>query len=250
MRGFLVSWASVLATCGPLAGLLACGQTVVTANPDSGTLRLAEAGTGDAADAARDEGDGGGWPDALPGLDVLPGFDAQPGRDAVAPDAAAPDAGGALACHVDRFSSCADPDEAVRTNNEPSDSFYQQSFSVGCASSDNFVPGLLRIDSRICHSEPADWFEVTYVPCETLTMRVRVDLIIDTPCEPGAFALQVSNRPCDGSNPDVRCTQVGNTYSVEFLLPPSNSVGSIDFGVIRVSDDVAADYLLTYELYR
>lgn len=247
MRGFLLSWASVLVACGLLTGAVGCGQAVVTAGLDSGVIRTAEAGT---TDAAPDEPDGGDAPDALPGPDTLPGFDAQPSRDATAPDARPPDAGGALACHVDRFSSCADPDEAVRTNNTPSDSFYQPMFSVGCASDDNFVPGLLRIDSRICHTEPADWFEVTYVPCDTVTMRVRVELILDTPCEADAFALQVSNRPCDGSDPNVRCTQSGSRHTVEFLLPPSNSVGSIDFGVVRASEDVAADYQLTYELYR
>ncbi len=242
MRGFLLTCASLL---------VACGQTVVASAPDSGTL-AGEAGPRDASEAR----DGGEAADASVDLDAISGADADPDSGAAdarpAPDATPlpTDGGVGLACHVDRFSSCADPDEAVRTNNTTGDSFYQTGFTVGCATGDNFVPGNLRIDSRICHTEPADWFEVTYVPCSTLTMRVRVNLTLTTPCDADAIALQVSNRPCDGSNPDVRCTQQGNQYTVEYLIPPGNSVGSIDFGVVRVSEDVAADYQLTYEVYR
>lgn len=185
--------------------------------------------------------------DAEPGPDALPGSD-RGADDAGRADATAPDASTALACHVDRFSSCADPDEAARQNNSPSDSFYQNGFTVGCASSDNFVAGTLNISSRICHTEPADWFEVTFVPCDSLTMLVRVRLETITACESDAFELQVASRRCGSAG--VRCTDNGAVKIVEFAIPPGNSVGFFDFGVVRVAEDVAADYRLTYELYR
>lgn len=251
MRSAALSLALLLP--GSLGLLAGCAQDVVAgdldasaprdaATRDAATTTDAAAGDEDARSGDATAGDAstsdGGAADAA-------ALDGGTGRDAAAPDASM-----GLACHVDRFSSCADADEAVRTNNDPGDSFHQNGFTVGCASDDDFVPGTLTLSSRVCHTEPADWFEVTYVPCDTLTMRARVTLTIDTPCDADAFELRVSNRPCDNSSADVRCTRNGLVQTIEYLLPPGNSVGSIDFGVVRISEDVAADYHLTYELYR
>lgn len=232
-----------------LLTLGACSQQIVAPLEDSG------GGRGDAS-AREDGGAGGSDGEALDlgaadaastdarALDGSP-LDGSP-QDATSVEV--PDAG--QTCHVDRFSSCPDPDEGTRSNNSPSDSFYRDTGGVGCQMADEFTPGSTQVSSKVCHNEPADWYEVTLVPCRTLTLQVTVQLTIHTPCEPTAFELRMNGHPCDGSDPNVSCTRAGNVQTIRYIVQPSNSVGSLDLGVVRLDEAVAADYTLTYNLER
>lgn len=229
-----------------LTSCCACSLDVVAPTPDAQLGgRPPEDGGVERADVARPDQ---GVRDAA-GLDAA-ASDTSP-RDGGADDATSvevPDAG--LSCHVDRFSSCPDADEATRSNNSPADSFYRDTGGVGCQSADDFTPGSTRVSSRLCHNEPADWYEVTLVPCRTLTLLVTVQLTVHTPCEPTAFELRVNGRACDGSDPNVSCMRAGNVQTIRYVVQPSNSVGSLDLGVVRLDEAVAADYTLTYNLER
>lgn len=232
-----------------LISCCACSLDVVAPSSDAGP------GGG----ATADGGDGGGGPvdgaapDSGPrdadALDAL-ADDASPldGSRQDATSVELPDAG--QTCHVDRFSSCPDPDEATRSNNSPADSFYRDTGGVGCQMADEFTPGSTQVSSRICHNEPADWYEVSLVPCRTLALQVTVRLTVHTPCEPTAFELRVNGHACDGSDPNVSCMRDGNVQTIQYIVQPSNSVGSLDLGVVRLDDAVAADYTLTYNLER
>jgi hypothetical protein len=233
-----------------LLSLCACSQQIVARAEDS---RVSAGGDArERGDVGVLQGDGAapdlGAPDAAT-ADAAP-LDGSPldGSPQDATSVEVPDAG--QTCHVDRFSSCPDPDEATRANNTPSDSFYRDTGGVGCQMADVFTPGSTQVSSKICHNEPADWYEVTLVPCRTLTLQVTVQLTVHTPCEPTAFELRVNGHPCDGSDPNVSCMRAGNVQTIQYIVRPSNSVGSLDLGVVRLDDAVAADYTLTYNLER
>lgn len=233
-----------------LLSFSACSQQIVARAQDSQAVT--------SGDASAREDSGVGLSDAAPtdtGAGDAASADASPldgspldGSRQDATSVEVPDAG--QTCHVDRFSSCPDPDEATRSNNSPSDSFYRDTGGVGCQSADEFTPGSTEVSSRICHNEPADWYEVSLVPCRTLALQVTVRLTVHTPCEPTAFELRMNGHPCDGSDANVSCTRAGNVQTIRYIVQPSNSVGSLDLGVVRLDDAVAADYTLTYNLER
>ncbi len=213
--------------------LVACGQEVTTAPADCGVDPLAHADGAVRTDAGENP---------RPDVGVL--------ADVGAQDTGAPDSGLPLACHVDRFSACADPLE-TNPNNSSSDATYRMSMpGRGCESSDTFTAGTDMLSGRVCHTEPGDWFEYTYMPCDTLTMIAELRVRVTTPCERDAWTLTVANRPCDGSNPDVQCTWEGEWRVVRALLRPSSSIGLYKFGIEQPGDSVAFDYEATLEFRR
>lgn len=212
--------------------LVACGQDVTTTIPDCGVA----ATHGDAAGTPADAGVGG--------------TDAGPADTGIGLDAAAPDATAPLACHVDPFAACADPLE-TRANNTSSDAINRSlTGGNGCRSSDEFTAGSDRVTGRICPTEPADWFAYTYLPCDTITLIAELRVRVTTPCERESWAVEVPFHPCDGTDPDVSCTWDGEWRVIRVLLPPSNSVGILKFGVTHPGNDTAFDWEAQVELRR
>ena len=211
--------------------LVACGQDVTATIPDCGV--------------PASHGDAGTAPDA-----AAPVADAGQADTGIGLDAAAPDAAGPLACHVDPFAACADPLE-TRANNTPSDAINRSlTGGNGCRSSDEFTPGSGMVSGRMCPTEPGDWFEFTYVPCDTITLIAELRVRVTTPCEREAWALELPFRPCDGTDPNVSCTWDGEWRVIRVLLPPSGSVGVFKFGVTHPGNDTAFDWEAQFELRR
>lgn len=220
--------------------LVACGQDVTTAPADCGVGSVHQDGASgtDTGPSPRPDGGADG------------ATDAGTGADSGALDATIPDSGAPLACHVDRFSSCADPLE-TRANNSPSDSTYRMSMpGRGCESSDTFTGGTDMLSGKVCHTEPGDWYEYTFMPCDTITYVAELRVRVTTPCERDAWSLTVSNRPCDGSDPDVQCTWEGEWRVVRALMRPSNSIGNFEFGLEQPGDSTAFEYEATLEFRR
>lgn len=213
--------------------LVACGQDVTTPPADCGVSHSADA-TSEGMDASS------------PSTDATVAADARPLEDAGGP----PDAAGPLACHVDRFASCPDPMES-RPNNTPADAISRSLMpSNGCQSGDSFATGADSFGGRVCQTEPADWFEYVYVPCDTLSFVAELRFRVTTPCERDAWTLTVTRRPCDGTDPNVSCTWEGEWRVVRALIEPSGSIGVFEFGVEHSANDTAFDYEWTLQIRR
>lgn len=218
--------------------LMACGQDVTTSPADCGAGSPSE----DAASIGREDARVTMIPDSG---STTTDAASDAGMDAGSLDASAP-----LACHVDPFSSCADPGE-TNSNNEPSDPTYRTfTGGNGCRSSDEFTAGTDMLGGKVCHTEPADWFEYTYLPCDTITFIAELRVRVTTPCERDAWSLTVSNFPCDGTDPDVQCTWEGEWRVVRALIRPASTIGLFKFGLSQPGNATAFEYEATFELRR
>lgn len=225
------AWLLVL----PLA-LLGCHEQIVV-RPDAGGA-VSDSGTSGGADT------GTGSPDS-----GRPDADAGP-----APDGGDPTDAGSAACFVDPFDVCDDPAEVGRTNNEWPDASRFTESSVGCLSGDDLTPLDGHQVGVICHTEPADYFNMTVIPCDTLTMRLQVRLHVGTDCPEDRLALEVRHGggiigcgdTFDGQT--MECLRDGDDRIMRILIPPGLSVQSWYFAVLSDYPDVRFDYDLQVTL--
>lgn len=230
--------------------LTACPQTI-RVQADSGVTREDSGVAGDASVAS----DSGVVGDAGDGLDATAedagALDASTGRDAESLDAEVTDAGGP-ACFVDPFDPCPDPDEATRLNNDwSSATYFNGNHTIGCLTGDQFTGLDLARTTVLCPGEPADWYQLTLVECDTRTMFGEIRMTPHTMCPSDAWTLNLigeGSDPC--TQPHVECFDDGADRVMRIRLDaPSHAVVySWYIGVVSAVQDVKLDYTLSVRL--
>lgn len=188
--------------------------------------------------------DGGGTA-ADTGTGSNPGQD---GGQSTVDAGSAQDGGAREACFVDPFDPCSDPDEAARTNNEWSDASQFTTSSVGCRSGDELTPLAESRQGILCQSEPADYFNLILVPCDTRVLRMQVRLRPLTQCPDDRLALELRAgggiKACgdtwDGEL--IECLREGPDRIMRLLINPDLSVQSWYFAVLSDFSDVRFEY--------
>lgn len=229
-----------------LVGLLAigCAQEILVNDRDAGPLPRdgGPAAVRDAGETVRDAGQTARDAGAN-------------GRDGgvVARDAGPRDGGETITCIVDPFDPCDDPDEAMRTNNEWSDASAFHTTSVGCQTGDEFEAFDGVQSSRMCQSEPADFYRLTVVPCDTITMRTEIRLSVDM-CPADRWSLAFfrggGRQDCNDPNDGLTCTEEDGDQVIRFFVPPGNSILSWQVAVESDFQDVLFDYDLSISISR
>lgn len=216
----------------PLVG--ACAQEIIVF-PDA-----AVAADAALVDVGPDAVDSGAGIDAAAGLDARPddaaGLDGGPG------DASEP------ACTGDRFDPCDDPSEAGDPNDSWSDASRYHSTSVGCIQGDDLSMLQGSRAGVMCPLEDADYYALTVVPCDTLTLRMQVRLRMRDACPAEAYALRLlyggGERDCgelfDGE--PIECLEEGADRIIRLVIPPSRTVQSWYFAVLAERPDVTFEY--------
>ena len=191
-----------------------------------------------------DGGGGGGVDRGAP----ITGQDAGPRPDAGAEHDAGPRQG--AACFVDPFANCSDPAEQSRTNDSWADAASFHTTSVGCIRGDELTTLAGDQLGILCQTEPADYFALTVVPCDTRTLRMQVRLHPLTECPGAEYALALlfggGLRACgdtfDGQR--IECSEEGPDRIIRLLIPPGNTVQPWYFGVVSDHPDVRFEYAL------
>jgi len=202
--------------------------------------------------------DAGGGADAAPALDAARADTGAPSADAGQvgdPDAGAGDAAladaGEGACYQDPFDTCDDPAEPADDRNDAwVDASRYHTTSVGCIQGDDLSPLMGSQPARMCPLDRADYYALTVVPCDTITMRMEVRLRMAEVCPAERYELALlyggGLRACgeDFQGSPIQCLEEGADRIIRVLLPPDNSVQSWYFAVLTSADDVRFDYTL------
>ncbi len=214
-------------------------------------VELGDSGSGPAADLAAadvalgdlgDPGDSGGPSDA--------GSNAREdgGDDGGVAGGEGVDAG-ALACQVDPFERCEDPDEAARTNNRWADALPFYTTSVGCIQGDDFSPLDHSQSSVLCQTEPADYYRLTIVGCDTKTIIAEIRMRPLTECRQELYNFEVLSGgrvlECGDEQFGMECRMEGETQLILVRIEPARTVFSWQFGITSDLDDVRLDYELS-----
>lgn len=222
--------------------LAGCPQTIVVEGRDGGETTQADAGFADSGVrdvGAQIDGDDAGTRDAGSGRDGGPGRDA--GRD-----------GGADTCFVDPFDACPDPDEAGGANNEWHTASAIHSSSAGCQTGDDFEPLDASARSVLCHVEPADFYRLTIVPCDTRTMIATLRLTVHDTCPDDRYHLAWfsggGRLDCNDPQDGLTCTRDGEDLVIRRRVDPGNSLLSWQFAVESDFEDVRFEYTLNVTL--
>ncbi len=168
---------------------------------------------------------------------------------AAAQDASVPDTG-AAACHHDPFDPCADPFETAADRNDTWSyaTYFNDNSSIGCRVGDDIIAIDRTREGVVCPNEEADWYQVTFVYCDTLTMNLEIRLHPKTMCPVDAMELVFNGHACDGSDPNLRCTMDGVDHVIQLIVPPGRTVGGWYFAVRSPRDDVRFEYDVTMRL--
>jgi len=150
-------------------------------------------------------------------------------------------------CIVDPFAVCVDNDESARSNDVRTDAFPLQSTTAGCPAADNFVGADLARAGVMCALEPADWYLINLVGCDTRTYVL--DAIVDfTPaCFAEDFNLAVvgypGGLPADPcTDPRVQCETSLGHRRMQLLIEPNNSSFFVYFGLEKVGANLGFSY--------
>lgn len=231
---------SALVSIALAAGALGCRQDIAV---------LADAGRTRATDASA--ADVGGPPDGGSGDAGAP-QDAGGGGDTGALADATVDAGSADAgaCRGDPFAFCDDPEETRPNNDWPDATRFGG--SVGCISGDDLTELDTTLDGRLCPSDPADFYGLTVVPCDTLTMLFEMRLRPRAACgEDAVDAVFFSGGGRVGCQSDrwmVQCSRDGEDRVVRIQVPPGRTVHSWQLAVESLVPDARVDYELILRL--
>lgn len=219
--------------------LTACPQVVVVEDQDA---RPRDAGFRDGGIAgARDAGIvDAGRPDSGArdgGVDRDGGSD----RDAGFVRDAGPDG-----CFVDPFAVCDDPEEAERRNDDWASASAFHTTSVGCLRGDEFTPFDLTRSSLVCQTDPADFYRLTVVPCDTRTLiaELRMRVLTACPADRSHLAFFSAGGRIDCSDSRLTCSTVDGEEIIQLRVPPGNSILSWQIAVESDFEDVAFDYEL------
>jgi len=207
-------------------------------------------------DASVGSTDGSAGDSSAPGDRSLPpGGDGGSDADAGATADVGPqnDAGPAAECFVSPFDVCSDPAEEMETNNSWPDAFrFNDNMSVGCVVDLDEIRPLDRTASGIlCHTEPADYYSLTVVTCDSRTMLAEIRLHLRTDCPESRYDLIFlrGGRVIDcGSDPNVECSTEGGDRIIRIRVPPDRVVASWQFAVQSESPDVVFQYDLSVTL--
>ncbi len=208
-------------------------------------------------------GDSGPGSDASSGVDLGEGADLG-ARDQSWPDASVGDTGsttrrdggedasvdaGALACQVDPFERCEDPDEADRTNNRWVDALPFYTTSVGCIQGDDFSPLDHSQSSVLCQTEPADYYRLTIVGCDTRTIIAEIRMRPLTACHPQLYNFEVLHGgrvlECGDEQFSMECRMEEETQLMLVRIEPARTIFSWQFGITSDLEDVRLDYELS-----
>jgi hypothetical protein len=223
---------SVLLSLALGAAALGCRQDIAVLE-DAGRGRVVDAGMADVG-GARDAGaaDAGTTVDAGVG-----------GAPDAAEDAGPADAG---ACRGNPFAFCEDPAE-TRPNNEWANAT-RFGNSVGCISGDDLTELDTTLDGRLCPNDPADFYALTVVPCDTRTLLFEMRLRPSAACgEDAVDAVFFSGGGRVGCQSDrwmVQCSRDGEDRVVRVQVPPGRSVLSWQLAVEALVPDASVDYAL------
>lgn len=180
------------------------------------------------------------------------GGDHDPNRDGGPRDGGSVRDGGTEACFVGPFDPCDDPDEAMNTNNEWSSASAIHTTSAGCQTGDDFVPLDASASSVLCNVEPADFYRLTIVPCDTRTMIATLRLTIHDTCPADRYNLAWfsggGRLDCDDPQDGLMCSVENGELVMRRRVNPGNSVFSWQFAVESDFEDVRFDYTLRITL--
>ncbi len=191
-----------------------------------------------------DGGDRDGGPGNTPPSDS--------GTGAGGEDAGSVDSGGSFSCFVDPFDPCDDPDEVNGTNNEWSSASAIHSSSAGCQTGDDFEPLDATASSLICNVEPADFYRLTIVPCDTRTMIATLRFTIHDACPSDRYNVAWfsggGRLDCNDPQDGLTCTVEDGDIVMRRRVNPGNSILSWQFGVESDFEDVRFEYSLNIKL--
>jgi hypothetical protein len=173
------------------------------------------------------------------------------GQDAGPP---VPDAG-FPACIVDPATNCSDPDEGPNGNNDALSlvPLYDTTYSpCGNDHQDMKIPYNHTRSGILCPGDPADFFTVWIWCCQTFSATAEIRLHPTTACSPNDFAFafeSMSPFDCDHPPDGFSCMRDGADTVVRRQIPPCNSIGNWDFGVIALfPPDPNLSLMLSYDL--
>jgi hypothetical protein len=152
-------------------------------------------------------------------------------------DSGGPDEGedvpGARACVVDKPTTrCEDPETKIN-NDSMSGVRLNEGRNSGCPTADNLVTVDEVYSGVLCHSEPADWFRLGLVHCNTRTFYVKVSLTPTEACDEDMFHLVVEHYPCEEDRVYCDVAPDGTKIvTIEFTAPPHPVVFGINVGVL------------------
>ena len=152
---------------------------------------------------------------------------------------------------------CTDPDEGtgMNGNNTWADAvFFDTNHTIGCASGggDTVTPFDHTHSGILCPGDPADYYLVTIICCDTRTMNAEIRLHPTTACDPSDFALVFygDSGRVDCANPDpdagIACTNDMGDTVIRAQIPPCNVVFEWEFGIEAKNPNVSLD--LSYDI--
>jgi len=216
------------------------------AEADAGTQ--ADTGHGGDSGSVSDTGGGGSGDTGGGGNDVGNGG-GDAGSDTGTGDASndtGGDAGPTAACVVDPFDHTCNDDD-YEPNNEWIDGEYVfQGMSVGC--NPDFQPVQTTIDATQCARDQEDWYYFNYVPCDSTTFVIELQLDVQTECDPSMYDFAPYSMKCEDDN--VECTVENGKPTIRALINPGNQVQSFYWSVDNtMRNDVMFDYSMTVDVH-
>lgn len=223
-----------------LLGAAACTRDLTVRDPDASQVfidagHLSYPDVFELLDAGEIGVDGPGDPDTGLARDV--GFAGDGGRGDVPLDP----------CIVDPFAVCVDNDESARSNDVRTDAFPLQASTAGCPSADNFVGADLARAGVMCALEPADWYLINLVGCDTRTFVLEAIVDFTPACFAEDLNLTVvgypGGLPADPcTDPRVQCETSLGRRRMQLLIEPNSSSFFMYFGIEKVGANLGFGY--------
>ncbi|MBA2665205.1 MAG: hypothetical protein H0U74_23155 [Bradymonadaceae bacterium] len=154
------------------------------------------------------------------------------------------------ACIFHPFERCEDPFELDRRNDTRSSPSRPFS-SAGCVHNETLVTLEGSVEGKLCHTQPADWYEFVLLSCTDQTLRTEVRLTArECPVEVVRLELRINGTLKDCEDPEIDCQIEDDSTVVRLLYRPTGrrEIRNLAVGVFAGRESAGFEYELSMKV--